>query len=725
MTTKRALLLLLAAVVAFFAPLIVRGEVVFPHDNGLELGLPEDADSAHLANRRFTDASSVFVPEIDLHLHGDRSGWLATWNPHVGLGRPAMQVSGLSPAYPPMRVLAWLTSDALVLFTALVLLTVAATALFAFLFFGALGLDPRAALAASAALALGVYPIYWLAFPMYLASLCWTLCALWNATRFVERPGAWRGLGVGFSVYALLLSGYPQQILWHALLAAGFLVLHARSWRKLAALGAWAALGVACAAPVYLDLALQAARSTRLGMGPDFFRPALPEIENLGDLGLFLAQLFDARWFGNPVDPAYGRAFKGLSFGPLVCGLVLVCAVDGAWRRTAWWLGFSVLCLVLTLWPGAYLFGVEHLGLGFSRFTPLAAALIPLAACSAIALDRLLRGEIRRRRLGVLLLAPLLALAGAALATMSMQPGAVALGLGLFAAFAACAWSGRARWIPALVVAAAFVQGLGLLLARPEARIQRSSPLVERIREETAGGWRYALVGFEHQQLLPPNQETWLGLRSVHTYDPLVPRDYGEWVLRISETGLRSPGRQFRRIASGSKLDGAELGRAGVSLFVSTLALSSPRLEALGDIGPVHLYRVRRRPALEAQLGAFEDEGSRGEAELRGPLEELAQLPVERLAGHADQLRWRVTPAGEPTLLFVSQQFHPQWRAYAAGAELETVRIDGFWQGVRLPPGTDSVELRFEPWARWSWIPQLLFACAGLAYGLSRLRARA
>jgi hypothetical protein len=43
------------------------------------------------------------------------------------------------------------------------------------------------------------------------------------------------------------------------------------------------------------------------------------------------------------------------------------------------------------------------------------------------------------------------------------------------------------------------------------------------------------------------------------------------------------------------------------------------------------------------------------------------------------------------------------------GAALATVRINGFYQGVVLPPFTGTVELAFEPLARWSFVPQWLF----------------
>ena len=44
MTHTRAFIALLVLVAAFFAPIIVRGDVVFPHDNSIEVGLEQEQD---------------------------------------------------------------------------------------------------------------------------------------------------------------------------------------------------------------------------------------------------------------------------------------------------------------------------------------------------------------------------------------------------------------------------------------------------------------------------------------------------------------------------------------------------------------------------------------------------------------------------------------------------------------------------------------------------------
>ena len=80
-----------------------------------------------------------------------------------------------------------------------------------------------------------------------------------------------------------------------------------------------------------------------------------------------------------------------------------------------------------------------------------------------------------------------------------------------------------------------------------------------------------------------------------------------------------------------------------------------------------------------------------------------------------------VTASPDETLLFLSQQYHRAWRATSHQRLLRTVTVNGFYQGIVLPPFTDEVELLFRPFVLWSWVPQLLFVAAGVSL---LLRAR-
>lgn len=57
----------------------------------------------------------------------------------------------------------------------------------------------------------------------------------------------------------------------------------------------------------------------------------------------------------------------------------------------------------------------------------------------------------------------------------------------------------------------------------------------------------------------------------------------------------------------------------------------------------------------------------------------------------------RLFPADEPRLLVISQMFRLDWVASADGSRLTTVPVFGGLIGVRVPPGTSSVQLRYRP----------------------------
>ena len=69
----------------------------------------------------------------------------------------------------------------------------------------------------------------------------------------------------------------------------------------------------------------------------------------------------------------------------------------------------------------------------------------------------------------------------------------------------------------------------------------------------------------------------------------------------------------------------------------------------------------------------------------------------------------RLLPAGTPRVLVVAEMFRADWVAQSGnGDRLETLPIAGALLGVRVPPGTDVVALRYRPW------PVMLAAAAAV-----------
>lgn len=723
LSRKRALLVFVALFVAIFWPCLFAGRVIYPHDNAQELGVARSEPDRYPTNRKFSDTSSFYVPEVHEHLNGDHEAWLATWAPHVELGRPLGQFSGFSPAFLLTRVLSWTTSDALVLLTRLTLVTVLLAGLFAFAFLEELGLRREAALSAAALLVLGPYSMYWLTCVLFVAGWCWTFLLLWMVASFTRAPAAWKGLAIAFGVHALLATGYPQQIVWHAYALVPFTLARCFAsgrelrWSRLAHVVGWVALGLVLTLPIYADLALASLRSTRGEVDVKFFLPTLNGINGTGEPWLFLAQLFDAFWIGDPMRE--DRAFSGVTLTPLLVAGLVVCIASPSRRRAAGWLALVAVGIAMACSEGLYVFGVEHLGLSLSRYAPMAGALIPATVAAAIGFDAALRRE-RARTLVVALVAavPL------AITVLRYTRGDVELvsawvvaSCAVFAAAIFALLSGRASILCLVAAVGVLAWGRPEILARPRSSVSTDSLVASRARELLPHGARYAGVGDVVSRLLPPNEENLVGLSSIHSFNSLSSRAYQDWVLRISEVGTRTYGRQFRKIASTARLDPAELAWAGVGLLVAEMPLDSSVLEDRGELGPARYYTPRLAPLLEARIDAFTRE-SDGVRVAISP-EQIDRSLARRELSRDDHLRFELTPSERESVLFVSQQHHPQWVASSDGRALETVVVNGFYQGVVVPPGTSRVELRFSPWALWAWLPQLVFVAGGLLCALT------
>src|SRR6266480_3639882 len=127
MTFRLATLLLVGVFILHFSRSLFLGEVIFPHDNSLEAGAVEGDAGARISNRKFSDESSAFIPELANNLGSQHKAWLDTWNPHVQLGRAAFH-GALSRAFALTNLLSCFTSSPFALYTALILLTVGLTA---------------------------------------------------------------------------------------------------------------------------------------------------------------------------------------------------------------------------------------------------------------------------------------------------------------------------------------------------------------------------------------------------------------------------------------------------------------------------------------------------------------------------------------------------------------------------------------------------------------------
>ena len=735
------------ACVIVLGPILLQGEVLYPHDNSLEVGASSVSSPQSDQNRKFSDVSSVYIPALMHQLSSDSVGWIATWNPATELGRPAMHVSGLSKAFPFTLALSWVQQDALTLYTWLGILALCLSVGFAYLLLEAHDLDPAACLFGAVFLGLGTFPLYWMSFVMFLWSITWTL-ALLLLVRLTCRGAADRlsratlGMGVAFASYALILSGYPQQTIWNGLFLTGYAIVEiTRASQKTAApdlksrlryatgialpLGIGLMLGLLAAAPVLIDLLEISAASARGSAEVGFFQRVLTPTPDLRSAAAFATRLFDAWIWGNPMDQSYPHAFNGLSWSPIVACLV---ASSFAWSRGAsfWWSQlFIVVALIASVSKPAFALLWTTGLFSLSRFHPLAGAFVPTILLAAFCADAFLRMGPQRRVLALALPFPfaVVAISGALNAKASLDPiYAAQSALVLFGTLAFILFRKRAILV-ALTIACVGLYSVRMPLTRPADEIRMTSPLVEMIRQGTPPGMRIAWVAKRENVPIPPNQETQLGLRSIHSYNSLSSKKYQRWVQRLSPKGTRTLGRLFTSIEDPNRLIGnPELEFAGIGLFLSLVRMH-PSVARAGAPNSL-AYRPIERPYLEAQVSQY-SEFADGEVQIPSPLHKAGLLPVHRSEDFDDRLEFETSPVAQETILFVSQEHHLHWRATRDGESLETVLVNGFYQGVLLPPNTSQVELQYLSAVRFSWIPELAFVFAGGLLLVLRLRGPA
>lgn len=731
MSLRLAFLLILGTFALLFSRVLFRAEVIFPHDNALEAGVRVEGPDVPLSNRKFSDASSAFIPEFANNLSANHKGWLNAWNPHVGLGRPAFQVSGLSRAYVLTNLLSAWTSDPFVLYTLLVLLTVGLTSCFGLLFLRALGIHPVACAVGALGLGFSTMTMYWLTFVMFLSAICWSVCLLWLITEFTGKSSWPAALGLAFATYSLLLTGYPQMTILLAYMIVAYTLtrlgmmrspLREKFWKALALFGC-AGFGVLAALPVYLDLFATARDSARLsGVGDSFFLASLPPHHGIREIAGFVATIFDWSWLGNAISPAFPEPFNGLSFTPVFGSLVWLSFLLKSRRELWFWQVFLLVCLAGTIIPSLYLFAVHHLGFGFSRIQVLSGAIVPGFVLSAYAVDAVLRGKIRLTiGTGAWLLLPLAGEMIVALIVWRQTP-LLPLAIGatlllVLALLAAIFW----RSIPVflgIAVFSVFFYGRPLILSRPLSSIQRSSPLVKALKEH-AGGTRFAIAGPGIGKELPPNEEALFGLTSINSYNSLSSRGYQELVRRWSDVGTDTYGRYFKIINPEMALTDPAFRLANVGIVLSGQPLLSSGLTRVTEISGITFYRTLVAPVGLRQTSSYRIL-SGGDIEMDSPSAER-NLPLRREEDMDDFQKIQVTASPEETLLFVSQQYHPAWLATADQGPLRTVLVNGFYQGVIVPPLTTKVELSFRPFVLWSWLPQLFFAAGAAALLLREL----
>lgn len=728
-TYRQAFIVLCCLQLVYFLPVLVRGHVISPHPNDVELQVRPDDDALRW-NRKFSDYSSWYIPEIHHHLDGDNKAWLATWVPNVQLGRPAIQRwHGKSNFI--THGLSLITQDPFVLYSLLTVSNVFLLGVFTFLFLRALDLHPLACLVAAIGLSTGTFVSYWLTFTQFIAVRTWEMGLLWAITAFIKRRSiALWGVMV-FCTYNLIMMGRLQAVIRSAYLIVGFALIYLILSRQgaraklgtVVLLGGAAVLGAVMTLPNTIDLIARVSNTPRFTSLPDsYFTAVLAQYDSPQTLGRYLHLLIDPFWYGNPIEPAYPFVYNGMSLTPFYAVLLCLSLVDNLWRRTWPWLLLLVFLLAAQLWPPIYLVMVNHLGFHFSRSQPIGGALLPAFIVAGYTLDHILRRGVRQPVLPVIaLILGFLIVIGLSWRGELHVPyilASVMIILGTYAFMK----TRHLALLAMLVVGSLWLYGFGLQLTRPPSQIHVTSPLVEAIQAATPNGERFAWVDADVTRL-PPNQHILLDLHTVHSIDSSASLRYQNFAGTFSDQIARTFGAQFTVIPAPDSITESAFSYMGIAVILSERVLDIEGWSMKQQMGRYYFHEAATAPILFAQIADFAQ--TEDGAALSGSLVSHDRLPLDRSQHLNDYQHFATTNHDAPTLLFVSQQYHPWWLASSAGVPLDTMPVNGFYQGVMVPPGTTEVTLQFKPFSLWSWVPQLGFLIAGVLFALRGLLALA
>lgn len=694
-------------------------DVVAPHRQVLELGYDgfSHSESSRNENRKFSDFTNVFVPEIAEHLTAPRSGLLALWSNRTELGRPLYQISGFSSAYLPSFLISRLVDDPYSFATILSLAYCFLAGLFILLFAREVGLTPAAGMIAALMLATSPMFMYWLSFPMFLASWCWSAGVLWALTRLARRQDILSWGFLSFCSHSLLMTAYPQSVVFHAYVLGGYglwlayrqLCISRFAVVKFIALSTSGLVaGLAVTLPVYRDLTILWLESARVAPDPSFFTIVLPKITTMKDLVRFFVLSTVPEIFGNPVAASFPFNYDGLSVKLVVIFFSFVSLITSFKKTWGWWLAIGLMFLFTFIRP-LYIFGIKYLLFNLSRSTPLGSIILPITIIAAFGVDAFAQTMRQREFSRTVLLCGILTVLLIAICIMDGLVHDVPIqwwlvcGL-IFVSGLLVAQYDRTR--PNLLILAVTlnigITSYPLMLRQDPQQIAKTSPLVEKIRAILQPDGRYAVVA-PGVSVLPPNLNATLGLSSVHSYNSLSPTRYHTLIQSLGGE-VKTYGRWNESIDP--DYASAMFWMSNISLLLSPRRLVHENLTMSAEESGVYLYKVASRMGESLQVfPEMKIETGSQKIFLHDPRNMIANKPV-KILDQGDVLLFEVK-SSVASVFLLSQKFHRDWIAIAETNQgwyaVKTLEVNGVFQGVLLPPETRRVRLDFKPYSRYAW----------------------
>lgn len=704
--------------------------MIAPHRQTLEIGAVDTVRDPQIENRKFNDFTKAYIPEITEHLTADRSGWLSLWTDQNEFGRPIYQISGFSPAYFLSWFIAQITNDPWQFITVLSLFTSTISGIFIILFCREVGLHPIAALIAGISFSASPLFMYWLTFPMFLAARSWSAGALWAVSRIARKSDLLGWSVLAFCGYSLLMTAYPQTIVFHIYILGGYSLY--LLWHKLKVgvkeattfiglIFSGLLVGAILAFPAYRDLFILSSESARVSPDPAFFTTGLPKFSTFLDIVQFFVLNTVPELLGNPIESSFPFPYSGLNMTLITVFFVLFGMLSSFKKAWIWWLVVGVLC-VFAFSHSLYIFAVKNLGFNLSRSNPLGSILLPITVLMAYGIHAFVtRLNSSERSFAVIfsvVMCFLIILIGLAFGIGSDLPIRWGMVLAMLIVLALLAFQcHRAQLvflIGALVITMAMTSYPLLLRQTPE-NIAITSPLVEKLRANLSEGARFAVVS-PNISLIGPNFNASLGLSSVHSYNSLSSKRYHHLIEELGGK-VRSYGRWSTLISP--DYSSVIFWMSNIALILSSTELSHENLAFLDKESEIYLYKVNSR--MGESLQVFSEQVGDEKIIIPDPRFLDTFSPIKRL-DETDRLEFE-TRSGLPSIFLLSQKFHRDWQAKVftnTGWEVASLtEVNGVFQGVYLPSNTQRVRLEFRPFSRYMWIGHVFWCFMFVLLGVT------
>ena len=724
-TYRRAIIIYSVCFVVLGGWLGVRGDVLVPVCHAQINGMQYLTPAMRICEqRKLADYEEEFLPEIVNQQNQPHTGFVVTRNELNEFGRQAKHITGNTPANVYTWVLFQLIKDPYQILATQSLSLLFLFGLWVLLICRELNITPTAGLFAAVSGVATPFLVYWLTFPMHIATVCWTAAVLYGMMRIFRQRDGWGWLVVAFATYGLFMMGYPQTAVYSVWMLVGYAgvvcwpQLRRGVWwdvaRPIGFMASAAVFGALLTIPAYLDLYVRYRDSARFWVTDEFFLQAIQSITSVKAVLLYVASRFVPELYGNPLGTTYPLEFDGANI-PLFIGVFLVIAF-GYRRQVAWWWLTCVGGLwLLTLSPALFTL-VLHLFPGFrlSAWTPAWSAVLPMALVVAYGCDAFLALSrvALRRILGWVILAQVVIVGvGGIVAVwfaLSIAPwDVVRIGL-VIATTVGLYWRGTPVLLWGALAVNIAVTAAPLLVLQPRSALIVTTPLTQSLHQQVPIGARFAIVSAPLEYLLAPNYNAMIGVASVHSYNNFFTPYYQRLINQLGGK-ITVYGKLNRAIAP--NYDDTTFWMSNIAVVLAAQPLDHPNLQLVTQHDDVWVFHVKQRMG---QYWRIPVQQVAGVSDIHIPDYHLPQpLPITQHQHRGDVVELHYPVAATQSLVVLSTLYESGWQAESFDGhiwkKIVPVSVNGAFLGIVVPAESRALTVRYVTYVQYMWISHLLW----------------